>query len=98
MLWTRLAPRPAEPESLGNRAIPVRWRVGSDPHLHKVVAQGVTRAPSELAHSVHVEVEGLRPGRDYFFQFDVGHEESPIGHFRTAPGETSWRVSSVSLS
>ena len=38
-----------------------------------------------LAHSVHVEVDGLRPGRDFFYQFDVRAEESPVGHFRTAP-------------
>ena len=25
------------------------------------------------------------PGRDYFFQFDAGSEESSVGHFRTAP-------------
>jgi alkaline phosphatase D len=34
---------------------------------------------------VHVEVNGLRSGRDYFYQFDLRGEESPIGHFRTAP-------------
>jgi alkaline phosphatase D len=30
-------------------------------------------------------VNGLRPGRDYFYQFDVRGEESAVGHFRTAP-------------
>jgi alkaline phosphatase D len=30
-------------------------------------------------------VEGLRSGRDYFYQFDVRDEESAVGHFRTAP-------------
>ena len=85
VLWTRLAPRPAEPESLGHRAIPVRWRVAADHRLRHVVAKGVAHAPAELAHSVHVEVDGLRPGRDYFYQFDARDEESPVGHFRTAP-------------
>ena len=27
----------------------------------------------------------LKPGRDYFYQFSVRGEESPVGHFRTAP-------------
>ena len=44
-------------------------------------------ATAALAHSVHVEVDGLLPGRDYFYQFDVRREESPIGHFRTAPAD-----------
>ena len=51
----------------------------------EVVARGVAVASADLAHSVHVEVLGLRPARDYFYQFDVRDEESPIGHFRTTP-------------
>ncbi len=87
VLWTRLAPEPANPFSLGRSAIPVGWRVAADTRMRHIVARGVALAPSELAHSVHVEVNGLRPGRDYFYQFDLRHEESPVGHFRTAPGE-----------
>ena len=85
MLWTRLAPEPADPASLGRATIPVGWRVATDSRMRLVVARGVAVAPAELAHSVHVEVDGLLPGRDYFYQFDVRREESPIGHFRTAP-------------
>jgi alkaline phosphatase D len=85
VLWTRLAPEPADPTSLGARAIPVGWRIATDDRLGRVVASGVAQASPELAHSVHVEVECLKPGRDYFFQFAVRGEESPVGHFRTAP-------------
>jgi alkaline phosphatase D len=85
VLWTRLAPDPADPALLGNRRIPVRWRVGYDEKLQHVAASGVAVASPELAHSVHVEVDHLSPGRDYFYQFDGGGEESAIGHFRTAP-------------
>jgi alkaline phosphatase D len=87
VLWTRLAPEPANPEALGRSAIPVGWRVASDASLRRVVARGVALASAELAHSVHVEVSGLLPGRDYFYQFDVRGEESRVGHFRTAIGE-----------
>jgi alkaline phosphatase D len=85
VLWTRLAPDPADPASLERRAIPVGWRVARDWRMHHVVARGVAVASPELAHSVHVEVDGLRPGNDYFYQFNSGHEESAVGHFRTAP-------------
>ncbi len=85
VLWTRLAPNPVSPNSLGNDAIPVDWRVASGPDMLNVVAQGSARASSQLAHSVHVEVNGLQSGADYFYQFNVGTEESPVGHFRTAP-------------
>jgi alkaline phosphatase D len=87
VLWTRLAPNPAIPTSLGKAPIGVGWRVAVDSRMRYVVARGVALAPAELAHSVHVEVNGLRPGRDYFYQFHVRREESPIGHFRTPPSE-----------
>ena len=87
VLWTRLAPEPTDPTFLGPRAIPVRWRVATDQFMIKVVAAGTAVAPAELAHSVHVELGGLKPGRDYFYQFDTGSEESAVGHFRTAPPE-----------
>jgi alkaline phosphatase D len=90
VLWTRLAPEPANPTSLGSRAVSVGWRVATDSRMRNVVARGTSLAPAELAHSVHVEVEGLRSGRDYFYQFDVRQEESPIGHFRTAPADHEW--------
>jgi alkaline phosphatase D len=85
VLWTRLAPDPVDPFRLGRRSIPVGWRVATDSGMRHVVARGTARAEAELAHSVHVEVGGLRPGRDYFYQFDVRQEESAVGHFRTAP-------------
>jgi alkaline phosphatase D len=85
VLWTRLAPEPAVPGSLGRRSIPVGWRIATDSRMRRVVARGVSIAPHRLAHSVHVEVDGLRPGRDYFYQFDARGEESATGHFRTAP-------------
>jgi alkaline phosphatase D len=85
VLWTRLAPEPANPTSLGGRAIKVGWRVARDHAMRQVVVRGTALAPPELAHSVHVEVEGLLAGRDYFYQFDAAGEESAVGHFRTAP-------------
>jgi alkaline phosphatase D len=85
VLWTRLAPNPVAPESLGNAAIPVGWRVATDAGMHNVVAQGNARASSQLAHSVHVEVNGLQSHADYFYQCNVGNDESQVGHFRTAP-------------
>jgi phosphodiesterase/alkaline phosphatase D-like protein len=81
VLWTRLAPLPADPAGLGRRVIPVGWRVAGDSRMRHVVARGVATAPAELAHSVHVEVEGLRSGRDYFYQFDVRGEESAVKYY-----------------
>jgi alkaline phosphatase D len=85
VLWTRLAPDPSDPMALGPQMLPVGWRVATDDQMRRVVARGRARAMAELAHSVHVEVDGLRAGADYFYQFDIGGEQSPVGHFRTSP-------------
>jgi alkaline phosphatase D len=90
VLWTRLAPEPANPTALGTATIPVHWRIARDDAMRRVVAQGTASATPELAHSVHVEVKGLRAGADHFYQFHTGAEESTVGHFRTAPGHAAW--------
>lgn len=85
VLWTRLASEPADNRGMGRQPLPVLWRVASNPSMSQVVASGVALAWDALAHSVHVELDGLLPGRDHWYQFSVGGEESPVGHFRTAP-------------
>ncbi len=85
VLWTRLAPDPLVGGGMPAKPVKVGWRVATDRRMRWVVESGVATAAPELAHSVHVEVGGLKPGRDYFYQFSCGAEESPIGHFRTAP-------------
>jgi alkaline phosphatase D len=85
VLWTRLARDLSDPTSMGLGAIPVKWRVARDERMQQIVSQGVAVAHANLAHSVHVEVNGLQSHRDYFYQFDVRDEESPVGRFRTAP-------------
>ena len=42
------------------------------------------RDPSS-GHSVHVEVDGLRPGWWYWYRFRAGGHMSPVGRTRTAP-------------
>jgi alkaline phosphatase D len=42
-------------------------------------------ARPEEAHSVHVEVSGLRPSREYHYRLMAGREVSAPGRTRTAP-------------
>ena len=86
VLWTRLAPEPLEPDGgMPHRWAPVVWRVAKDPAMRRVVRAGITLAVPELAHSVHVEVGGLEPRREYYFQFRYRDELSPVGRTLTAP-------------
>ena len=51
----------------------------------QVVRKGTAVAHPELGHAVHVELGGLEPGRDYFYQFTIGKERSRVGRSRTLP-------------
>jgi alkaline phosphatase D len=65
--------------------VQVDWQVAEDEKMTKVVRKGQTVANPDWAHSVHVEVDGLQPNRQYYYQFRAGSETSPVGRTRTAP-------------
>ncbi|MFG1970117.1 alkaline phosphatase D family protein [Nonomuraea fuscirosea] len=88
VLWTRLAQQPMAEDGFGGmpgRPFPVRWQVYADERARRVVRAGVSVATPEWGHSVHVEVSGLRPDREYWYRFRVGPYVSPLGRARTAP-------------
>jgi alkaline phosphatase D len=89
VIWTRLAPRPLEPEGGmdGQRTV-VSWEVAEDEQFARVVRRGRATAAFELSYSVHADVDGLAPDRWYFYRFSVGGATgatSPVGRLRTAP-------------
>ena len=85
VLWSRLAPDPLNGGGMTPEAVSVRWEVASDEGMRTIVKRGTTMARPDLGHSIHVEVDGLRPGAWYWYRFDVGGEGSPVGRTRTAP-------------
>jgi alkaline phosphatase D len=87
VLWTRLAPTPLVGDGgmAGIGSVEVRWEVAADDAFRTVVQSGATTADPSLGHSVHVDITGLEPGRDYFYRFLAGSELSPVGRSRTAP-------------
>jgi len=86
VLWTMLAPDDIDDAAeLGKGDVAVDWSIAEDPAHMRVVAHGRAAAPRDLGHSVHVEVAGLKPGRDYWYRFAAGGMTSPVGHTRTAP-------------
>jgi alkaline phosphatase D len=85
VLWTRLAPDPLHGGGMPNERVEVEWKVAADERMSQVVAHGRATATPDLAHSVHVEVRGLKPGRWYWYRFTAGKHESTIGRTRTAP-------------
>jgi len=86
VIWTRLAPDPLAPDGgMPPHPVEVAWEVAEDPGFRTLVAAGQAIARPEWAHSLHVEVEGLRPHRPHFYRFRLPGPESPTGHARTAP-------------
>ncbi len=85
VLWTRLAPKPLDGGGMPAANVEVAWEVADDEQFRRVVRRGRVVARPELAHSVHVDVGGLRPGREYFYRFHAGTEASSTGRTRTAP-------------
>ena len=85
VLWTRLMGSP-----MPDANIPVKWQIAEDEGFKKVARKGQAMAAPALAHSVHVEAGGLKPGRWYWYRFEADGHRSPAGRFRTAPaaGET----------
>ena len=89
VLWTRLVRDPLDAASMGGRALQVNWQVATDPSFRRVVRAGSATARPTSAHSVHVDVRGLLPGRDYWYRFRAGRHLSDIGRTRTAPAAGS---------
>jgi alkaline phosphatase D len=89
ILWTRLANKPTTGGGMPDRDIEVDWQVATDERFGDVVKAGTDTATSALAHSVHVDVRGLEPGREYFYRFRAGTVLSPVGRTRTAPARGS---------
>lgn len=86
VIWTRLAPRPLEPDfGMQPLAISVAWEVAADERFTRIVRQGAAVAHPDLAHAVHVEVDGLRPGQPYFYRFHAMGQTSRTGRSKTAP-------------
>jgi alkaline phosphatase D len=83
VLWTRLAPDPLHGGGMGPEPVLVAFEVAADEKMTRIVRQGVARAVAEEAHSLHVEMQGLEPGREYFYRFRAGDATSPVGRTRT---------------
>ncbi|MGH3736092.1 MAG: alkaline phosphatase D family protein, partial [Micromonosporaceae bacterium] len=91
VLWTRLAPRPLEPYGgmPSGEAVRVSWEIAGDEAFTEPIRSGTALADPAYAHSVHVDVRGLLPGRHYWYRFTALGHRSEVARTRTAPGPTA---------
>lgn len=88
VLWTRLARDPLAEDGLGgmpNRRVLVEYQIAEDAAFTRVIRRGHAHAAADWAYSVHAEIGGLRPDRDYWYRFRASGQLSPVGRARTAP-------------
>jgi alkaline phosphatase D len=85
VLWTRLAPDPLAGGGMGEAPVDVGWELAEDDAFKTIAKRGTARATADFAHSVHVEVTGLKPARPYWYRFHAGAATSPVGRTQTAP-------------
>ena len=86
ILWTRVSPAAAK------HNVPVTYVVATDPALRDVARRGVVRTGADRDYTVKVDVDGLRPGTTYYYQFKAEGRSSPIGRTRTLPTGTVDRL------
>ncbi len=97
ILWTRVTLPPTR-SSTG--PMEVRWQIASDERLTNIVSKGTAQAATQRDFTVKVDAANLKAGATYFYAFDVGGEQSPIGRTRTLSdlGAQRLRLAQVSCS
>ena len=85
VLWTQLAPDRPAGGGMPMANVKVDWELAREATFRTIVQKGTEIARPELGHSVHVEVAGLEPGREYWYRFHAGDDVSQTGRTKTAP-------------
>lgn len=83
--WTRLAPDPTNGGGVGPDPVVVTYEVASDSGFGQVVRSGEVTALADLAHTVHVDLDGLDPDAEWWVRFTADGFASPVGRGRTLP-------------
>ena len=89
-LWTRLAPAPSLANGgMGEDRVPVRCEIADDEQFSSIRQSLNFDTAPEVAHSVHLDIDGLDPARTYFYRFLSGDAVSPVGRTHTLPADGS---------
>jgi len=90
VLWSRLAPEPLLADGgMPDLPVTVEWKVARRPSMTSVDREGEFVTAAASAHSLHVEVDGLEPDREYWYRFRAGRHLSDVGRLRTLPATGS---------
>ncbi|TNE62157.1 MAG: alkaline phosphatase [Alphaproteobacteria bacterium] len=80
MLWTRVLPGSGKAET-----IDVSWQVSEGADFSSIAAEGTVKTGPARDYTVKADAGGLVPGKHYYYRFQAGGVQSPVGRTRTLP-------------
>jgi alkaline phosphatase D len=86
IIWTRVTP------AVHRTTVALNWIVAEDEGFTRVVRSGGAETGPDRDYTLKVDVDGLRPGHDYWYRFNAGQMISPVGRTRTLPTGKVHRV------
>ncbi len=85
ILWTRLVVSATDVAATPDQAVDLVWELAEDAAFSQGLRRGLVSTDASVAHSVHLDVDGLSPDTVYYYRFVVGDFESPTGRTKTLP-------------
>ncbi|MEQ9510408.1 MAG: alkaline phosphatase D family protein, partial [Alloalcanivorax xenomutans] len=80
ILWTRVTPEDGD-----TSPVSVSWEVASDADFTQLVNEDSTEVRQAYDYNLKVDVQGLEPGKTYYYRFHAAGVTSPGGVTRTLP-------------
>lgn len=76
VLWTAIEHQLSSKES-------IKWKISESKDMKGNIQKGETRLTSSDSKTVKVKIDGLEPGKRYYYQFNYNGENSPVGRTKT---------------
>jgi len=85
VIWTRLARETLGNALSRNEPVAVDYEIAETDNFSTIYRKGSAAALPELGYSVHLDLQGLNPGKEYYYRWMLGGEVSNVGRTKTAP-------------
>ena len=85
VIWTRLARETLGNARSRNEPVAVDYEIAETANFSTIYRKGSAAALPELGYSVHLDLQGLNPDKEYYYRWMIGGEVSSVGRTKTAP-------------
>ena len=85
VIWTRLARETLGNALSRNEPVAVDYEIAETANFSTIYRKGSAAALPELGYSVHLDLQGLNPDKEYYYRWMIGGEVSSVGRTKTAP-------------